>query len=72
MLYLKSIKKRKDNQMNLEAKIMNPKLGLLELSRQLGCVTQRVKSLAIPETVFTVSKSFMRKAANLHFVILSA
>ena len=29
--------------MNLEAKIIKPKLGLLELSRQLGSVTQACK-----------------------------
>ena len=29
--------------MNLETKIINPKLGLLELSRQLGNVTQACK-----------------------------
>ena len=29
--------------MNLEVKIMKPKLGLLELSRQLGSVTQAYK-----------------------------
>ena len=55
--------------MNLEAKIIKPKLGLLELSRQNN---KRVKSLATPETVFTVSKSFMRKVVSLLFVILSA
>ena len=43
MLYLKSIKKRKDDQKNLVAKIIKPKLGLLELSRQLGSVTQVCK-----------------------------
>ena len=34
---------RKDNQKNLVAKIIKPKLGLLELSRQLGSVTQVCK-----------------------------
>lgn len=33
---------------------MKPKQGLLELSRQRGNVTACVKSLAIPETVFTI------------------
>ena len=58
--------------MNLESKIIKPKLGLWELSRQLGSVIRRVKSLAIPETAFTVLKSFMRKITSLHFVTLSA
>ena len=46
MLYLRGHKKRKDNQMNLEAKIIKPKLGLLELSRQLGSVTQACKAFS--------------------------
>ena len=58
--------------MNLETKIIKPKLGLLELSRQLGSVHKHVKSLATPETVFTVSKSFMKKEVSLRFAILSA
>ena len=61
MLYLKSIKKRKDNQMNLEAKIIKPKLGLWELSRQLGSVTQACK-------VFGYSRdSFYRLVASAIF-----
>ncbi len=38
-----STKTRKDVQMNLDAKIVKPKLGVLELSRQLGRVTQACK-----------------------------
>ena len=58
--------------MNLEGKIIKPKLGLLELSRQLGSVTQACKVFGYSRDSFTVSKSFMRKVANLHFAILSA
>ena len=32
--------------MNLEAKIIKPKLGLLVLSRQLGSVTQACKAFS--------------------------
>ncbi len=39
-MYKKKAPKRKDQQMNPEAKIIKPKLGVLELSRQLGNVTQ--------------------------------
>ena len=38
--------------MNLETKIIKPKLGLLELSRQLGSVTQACK-------VFGYSRQFL-------------
>ena len=57
--------------MNLDAKIIKLKLELLELSCQLGSVTQACK-VATPETVFTVSKSFMKKEVSLRFAILSA
>ena len=43
--------------MNLEAKIIKPKLGLLELSRRLGSGHKRVKSLAIPKTVLPFQKA---------------
>ncbi len=44
--------------MNLESKIIKPKLGLLELSRQLGSVTQACK-------VFGYSRdSFYRYATS--------
>ena len=58
--------------MNLDAKIIKPKQGLLELSRQLGSVTQACKVFGYSRDSFYRFKSFMRKVANLHFVILSA
>ena len=41
--------------MNLEAKIIKPKLGLLELSRQLGSVTQACKAFVSYERLFVKS-----------------
>ncbi len=58
-------------QRNLEAKIIKPKLGLLELSHQLGRVTQACKVFGYSRDSFYRFKSFMRMEANLHFAISS-
>ena len=66
--------------MNLETKIIKPKLGLLELSRQLGSVTQACKVFGYSRDSFyrfkklyeEGAKSFMKKEVSLRFAILSA
>ena len=54
---------------NIEHKIIKPKLGVLELAKQLGSVSQACKTMD-SETVFTALKSFMRMAAKKRYVRL--
>jgi len=50
--------------MNTEEKIIKPKLGLLELAKQLGNVSQACKVMATVGTAFTVLKSSMNKGVS--------
>ena len=45
--------------MNLEVKIMKPKLGLLELSRQRGSVTLACKVFGYSWTIFLFSRKIL-------------
>ena len=50
--------------MTKEQKIIRAKVGLLELAKQLGNVSQACKMMGTAATAFTVSRSFMTPAAN--------
>ena len=55
--------------MNAQQKIIKNKLGLLNLTETLGSVSKACSVMAIPETVFTVSKSCMKPEAKLPYGI---
>ncbi len=50
--------------MTKEQKIIRAKVGLLELAKQLGNVSQACKMMAIAATVSIASRSFTTPAAN--------
>ena len=50
--------------MTKEQKIIRAKIGLLELARQLGNVSQACKMMGYAATVFIGSRSFTTPAAN--------
>jgi hypothetical protein len=50
--------------MTSEQKIIRAKVGLLELAKQLGNVSQACKMMATAATASTASKSSTTKAAN--------
>ena len=50
--------------MTQEQKIIRAKLGLLELAKQLGNVSQACKMMGYSPTVFTASRSSTTKAAS--------
>ena len=50
--------------MTQEQKIIQAKVGLLELARQLGNVSQACKMMGYSRDSFYASRSFMTPAAN--------
>ena len=50
--------------MTKEQKIIRAKVGLLELARQLGNVSQACKMMGYRATAFIASRSFTTPAAN--------
>ena len=51
----------------LTQKVIKPKLGLLELAKQLGNVSQGCKVMAVAEIHFIVSLNFMNLVVKLHY-----
>ena len=47
--------------MNLNQKIIKPKIGLLELAKSLGSVSSACKTNAIHEIAITGSKSYLKQ-----------
>ncbi|KJV91129.1 putative transposase [Rickettsia bellii str. RML Mogi] len=52
--------------MNLNQKIIKPKLGLLELAKSLGSIHQHVKRWDIVEIVITDLKNCMKLVEKRH------
>jgi hypothetical protein len=53
-----------ENTMTTEQKIIRAKVGLLELAKQLGNVSQACKMMGSAATASTASRSFTTKAAS--------
>jgi hypothetical protein len=53
--------------MTKELKIIRAKVGLLELAKQLGNVSQACKMMATAATVSTGSRSFTTPSASLRY-----
>ena len=51
----------------LTQKVIKPKLGLLELAKQLGNVSQACKVMGIAEIHFIVSLNFMNLVVKPHY-----
>ena len=47
---------------NIERKIIKPKLGLLELAKQFGNVSEACKTFGYSRDTFIAIKTFMKKA----------
>ena len=52
---------------NIEQKIIKPKLGLLELAKQLGSVSQACKTMGYSRIAFTVLNACMRMGARKRY-----
>ena len=57
--------------MNLNHKIIKPKIGLLELAKSLGSIYQHVKLWVTVETVIIGLKSCMQLEEKKHYMRLA-